>query len=340
MVTPEKARLIELHQLRWSGTWTWMGFGVAFLLVEGLLLATLLGGADGPWQAAAVAGLVLVLSHLMHAHLIAFHEAAHGSLCPVRWLNDFFGLHVSPFNFLSLSLYRAAHRSHHAYLATERDEELWPFVVPGTRRWARLVAAFLELTFGMAYTPFLFLRAFLRPGTTIRERAVRRRIWLEQALIVGVHAATLAAVAWWGLWKYWLILYFLPAFLAGNMQSWRKSVEHMGLTGSGVLGTTRSIVAPGLPGRLLAFSLFNEPFHGVHHEYGGLPQGALPQLKSVLAPAAAGEPAPYPNYRRALWVMVQTLGDPHVGAQWLGDHGADGPADASLALDFRGVGKQ
>ena len=58
----------------------------------------------------------------------------HGSLCPIPWFNDFLGLHVSLFNLMSLSLYRAAHHSHHAYLATERDEELWPFVVPGTPR--------------------------------------------------------------------------------------------------------------------------------------------------------------------------------------------------------------
>ena len=63
---------------------------------------------------------------------------------------------------MSFSLYRAAHQLHHAYLATERDEELWPFVIPGMPRWVRILAAFLELGLGLLFTPFLFVRTFLR----------------------------------------------------------------------------------------------------------------------------------------------------------------------------------
>jgi fatty acid desaturase len=318
-----KARLSDLHQPRWSGTWTWLGFVAALLLTEGLLVAALLGGGGRPWQPIVVIALILVLSHLMHAHLIAFHEAAHGTLCPVGWVNDFLGLHISLFNFLSLSLYRAAHYSHHAYLATERDEELWPFVVQGMPRWARLLAALFELTFGLLFTPFLFYRALLRRDTIIRSRAVRRRIWAETTLIAAAWAVILTIVAWWGLWKLWLLMYLVPALLAGNMQSLRKYIEHMGLTGPRVKGLTRSVVARSWTGRLLAFSLFNEPYHGVHHQYAGLPQGALPLLASELIPEAEGELPPYPSYRRALWAMLGTLGDPRVGSQWLGASGKE-----------------
>jgi fatty acid desaturase len=317
MNTPAKERLLELHQPRWSGSWTWIGFVAALLLVEGLLLATLLAGPEGFWGVVLAGVLVLILSHLMHGHLIAFHEAAHGSLCPVGWLNDFFGLHVSLFNLISLSLYRAAHHSHHAYLATERDEELWPFVLPGTPRWQRRLAAALELTVAIFYTPFLFLRAFLRPGTVIRGRAVRRRIWIEQTLLMIAWLALLAAALWTGLWLYWLLMFFLPAYLAGNAQSMRKYIEHMGLSGSTPLGATRNVRPAGWTGRLVAFSLFNEPYHGVHHLYGQLPYGALPELPAALEPTAAGELPPYPSYRRALYDMLRTLGDPRVGEQWL-----------------------
>ena len=80
---------------------------------------------------------------------------------------------------MSFSLYRVVHQSHHAHLATERDEELWPFVKPAVSRRARILAAILELTVGLLYTPFLFVRAFLRAGSTIRKRDLRRRIWVE-----------------------------------------------------------------------------------------------------------------------------------------------------------------
>ena len=42
------------------------------------------------------------------------------------------------FSLMSFSLYRAAHQLHHAYLASERDEELWPFVRPEMPRASRI----------------------------------------------------------------------------------------------------------------------------------------------------------------------------------------------------------
>jgi fatty acid desaturase len=311
-----REQLRELHRPHWSGTWTWLGFFAAFLAGEALLLATLSGGWSWPWQLALAAVLVPALAHLMHAHLIAFHEAAHGSLCPAARLNDGLGLFIGSLSFMSLSLYRAAHHTHHTHLASERDEELWPFVLPGTPRWARRLAAFAELTVGLAWTPLLFLRAFFRPGTVIRDRGLRRRIGVELVLLAGAWAAVLTAVAWWDLWPFFLVMYLLPALLAGNMQSLRKYIEHLGLTAATASAATRSVSPAGWTGRLLAFSLFNEPYHGLHHKYARLPQGALPRLAAAHAPAAE-EPPPYPSYRRALADMLRTLGDPRVGGQWL-----------------------
>jgi fatty acid desaturase len=258
-----------------------------------------------------------VLAHLLHGELIAFHEAAHGTLCPNRALNDAVGMLIGTPSLMSLSLFRAAHHSHHAYLATERDEELWPFVVPGTPRWARLLAAAAELGLGLLFTPALFLRAFLRHGTLVRNPALRRRIWLELALSVVLLGGMLAAVAWLGVWRYWVLVYLVPAWLAGCMQSLRKYIEHVGLTGATVVESTRTVVAPGPVGRLLSWSLMNEPFHGVHHRYARLPQDALPEFAPLLAPSRPGQMAPFPNYRSALWDLLRTVPDPRVGAQWL-----------------------
>ena len=89
--------------------------------------------------------LVLVSSHLMHGILIALHEASHGLLRKNRTLNEIDGILMAAFGGMSFSLYRVVHQSHHAHLATERDEELWPFVHPGVSRPARILAAILEL---------------------------------------------------------------------------------------------------------------------------------------------------------------------------------------------------
>src|SRR6266516_5479532 len=61
--------------------------------------------------------LVLVAAHLMHGLLIGFHEASHGMLRKNRRLNEADGIIIGTFSFMSFSLYRAVHQTHHAHLA-------------------------------------------------------------------------------------------------------------------------------------------------------------------------------------------------------------------------------
>ena len=265
------------------------------------------------WLAAL---LLLSTSHLMHGMLIAFHEAAHGLLRPRKRLNEIDGVLLGVLSFMSFSLYRAAHQSHHAHLATERDEELWPFVVTTMPRWRRILAALLELNAGIFFTPFLFIRAFLRPGSPIRNQKLRRRIWAELALTVAVWAIIIGANAWLGTWQYFIWMYLAPAILAGNLQSWRKYIEHVGMTGDTVNSSTRSIVAEGPVGKFVSFTLLHEPYHGVHHRYSGLPHAELPFHAEELEPRTPEENAPFPSYTHALLHLLRNLPDPRVGAQW------------------------
>src|SRR5437870_6216414 len=122
----------------------------------------------------------------MHGHQVTFNDASHGTLRPSPRVNDFLGMFNGMLSFMSLSLYRATHHSHHAYLATERDEELWPFVAPGMPRWVRRLCAAIELTLGILYTPFLFLRSFVRRGSTLRSHRLRARVAAEYVLITVV----------------------------------------------------------------------------------------------------------------------------------------------------------
>jgi fatty acid desaturase len=308
----DKEHLLDMHEPRWSSVFVWLSFASAFFVCLGILFWSISVGA---WWFTLL--LVLIVAHLMHGHLIAFHEAAHGSLCPNPRLNDILGVFIGMFSFMSLSLYRASHHSHHSYLGTERDEELWPFVIPSMPRWRRCLAAASELLLGLIYTPLLFLRSLIRQGSIIKNRNRRRRIWMEIAFIASVWSAVLAVVALANAWNYLLVMYWIPASLAGCMQSLRKYIEHMGMTGSTVLGSTRSIVDPGLLGRLLAFTLFHEPFHGVHHKYARLPHAALPEFRDDLEPAGPPELPPFLTYRQALLDMLPSLLDPKVGSQWL-----------------------
>jgi len=261
--------------------------------------------------------LALVAAHFMHGLLIGLHEASHGLLRKSRRLNEFDGVIIGIFALLPFSLYRVVHQAHHVHLATERDTELWPFVLPSAPRWARLLAAFAELTLGLFYSPLIFLRVFLRSDSPIRAARIRNRIWGELALTIAIWAIVLVIVAIGGFWNYWFWMYLAPAMISANLQSWRKYIEHMGLTGNTVNSSTRSITPKSWFGRVFALTLLHEPYHGVHHQNAGLPHTVLPQFTAMLDPKEPGDRAPFMSYRHALPDLIRSLGNPRVGAQWL-----------------------
>ncbi len=303
---------IEPHEPHWLSRSAFQ-IVVFFVFITQLALFAVLQSGASLWFAVP---LVLIAGHLMHGSSVAFHEASHGLLRRSRLINEVDGVLLGTLSFMSFSLYRAAHQMHHMHLSTERDEELWPFIHPAKPRWFRILAAVLELTFGLFFLPVLFLRIFLRSGSPIRSKKVRRRIWKEYALIAAVWTAIGFAVAHWHVGKYFLWMWALPAFVAGNLQSWRKYIEHVGLTGSTVNSSTRSIVARGLGGKLVAFTLLHEPYHGVHHLHMALPHAELPGRAAELEPRLGGEMRPFRNYRHALGHLLRSLADPRVGAQW------------------------
>ncbi|MBU3665318.1 MAG: fatty acid desaturase [Chthoniobacterales bacterium] len=260
--------------------------------------------------------LVLLSSHLMHAMLLAFHEAAHGILRKNRVWNEFDGLLVAACSLSSLTLYRVLHQQHHVNVATVKDVELWPFVDPKQPLWWRRLAAFLELNFGFFYTPWLFWRFFFVPNSPITNRRARRRIWLEFWLMVVFWTAVLWFVARFDAWIWFLVLYFIPAFIAGNMQSWRKYIEHVGLCGNTGRSATRSILNLDWKGKFVSVSLLHQPLHGVHHVKGSLPYHELPNNTHLIVPTDEGDTVPFPNYRAAFADLFKCLADPRVGSQW------------------------
>ena len=304
---------MEPHEPHWLSRAAFPVLAALFFSAQALLAFALY--RSNYWL---VVPLALITSHLMHGMLIGFHEASHGLLRKSRLQNEIDGTIIGIFSLTSFSLYRAAHQLHHAYLASERDEELWPFVHPRASRAVRVFAAVLELTVGLLFTPLLFVRTFLRKGSPIRNKKLRRRIWTELALTAFFWSASLAAVAVFDAWKYFLWLYLIPAWLAANMQSLRKYVEHVGLTGATVNASTRSVIAEGWHAKFICFTLLHEPYHGVHHWRSGLSHPELPQHAEVLEPTVPEESPPFHTYRAALHDLFVHLPDPRVGAQWRG----------------------
>lgn len=307
-----KYELLEANGPRWPDTWVSLGLTAALVGTDTLLMLALI--FDGPWWAAAI--LVPLVAHLMHTHVLMIHEAVHFNLAPNRLFNEAYALLVGTASFVVMSLYRAMHYAHHSYQASERDEEFWPFVDPAQPRWKRRLCAVMELLFGTLWTPGVFLRAFLRRDSLIREPAARRRIWLEILLMIATWAAVITLVAVMGWWKSFLIGFALPSWIAGNLQAARKYIEHLGLTATDPVGLTRSIVAPGPLGKLMSFTLLHEPYHGVHHKYGGLRHSTLPRFAGVLPERDESQRLLFSSYTDACFDMVKSLRDPKIGGQW------------------------
>src|SRR5207253_477601 len=114
---------------------------------------------------------------------------------------------------------------------------------------------------------------------------IRRLIWIELAGLAAFWAVIIGLVVWFDAIPVFVAAYLIPAVIAGNVQSLRKYVEHVGLTGRGH-ALTRSVRNPSWLGRLTAWLLFQEPYHDVHHLYPKVPQEALPVV------AAAENPIP------------------------------------------------
>ena len=288
----------------------------SLIVISLLLVQTAMGLAvyRGWWWFAVL--LLIPLSHLMHGAIIGFHEASHGLLRKTRWLNELDGVLAGMLSLLSFTLYRVAHQTHHSHLATERDVELWPFVKTDSPRWFRRLIAAVELNAGLLFTSFLFWRVFFAKDSIIRYSKVRRRIWAEFLLMIGWWTAMLWAVSYWNVWTYFLWLFLVPGLIAANLQSWRKYIEHVGLSGHTAKSATRSIVADTWSGRLLSLTLLHEPLHGVHHLKTGLSHSDYEAHSPLLHPELEGELPVFPNYRSALKHLLQNLSDPKVGSHW------------------------
>lgn len=287
------------------------------LIVLGLVLSQVITGfaVHYGWYWLAVP-FVLLASHFMHGVLIGFHEASHSMLRKNRFLNDLDGIFAGTLSFMSFTLYRVAHQTHHMHLATAKDEELWPFVNVEAPRWKRRLVAFIELNAGIVFTPYLFARMFLKKDSFIRNKKVRRRIWMEFALIIGFNGLMYGLVTWFQVWPMFLWTFLAPGIIAGNLQSWRKYIEHVGLSGHTAKSATRSIVCDTWSGRLLSVTLLHEPFHALHHLHAGLPHAELPHHAKELEPVADGELPVFPSYRAAFVHLMRNLSDPRSGSHW------------------------
>jgi fatty acid desaturase len=305
----DKSALIQAHKARWRTFALWVTLLFALLLAEGLLVWSVMEE-----HLLLSLAAILLVAHFAHGQLMAFHEAAHGVLCPKQFINEAVGCFIGALHFNSLSLFRSAHHSHHAHLGTERDEELWPFVDPRVPRSVRCLVAVTEVCLAIVFEPLKFWRTFLRNHTS--NAALCRRVWLETSTMLAFWSVILLVTAYWNAWKWLVLLFVVPAVLAGSSHVMRTYIEHMGMMGTSVEGLSRTVAPRGRMGRLLALSLLNVTYHGVHHVYARLSPDALPYFVDELTSHPPDEPEVFSSYWHAFCDMLPSLADPKIGPQW------------------------
>lgn len=308
---PEAKREVrEFHRLDHNPVVKFHLDNLAFVALGVLAVWSWLHG----WWPVSVA-CWLAAGHFGHIKPLCFHDAAHGTLYPNRLQNEAAGTMIGTLILLPLSVYRYVHASHHAYLNSIRDHEMWPFNDPRRPRWFRRAAAAGEIFLGLFYTPLLFLRAILAAGDDL-PRKLRIRIVAEYTFMAAFWGTVLAMVHRNGWWTYFLVGYVAPVAVAGSYQTLRKYVEHLGLLGDSILANTRTVIDRRRLGEALSYSMQHVDYHGTHHRYAKIPFYNLPAATPYVYQGQEEEYPVFDSYLSAALDMLRALRDPKCGGQW------------------------
>lgn len=282
-----------------------------------VLHAALMAGALASWWAGwwpLTMALWGAIAWMDHAALTRLHEAAHAMLSRRRWLNELQGVLIGTASLTPLSVYRYVHARHHAHLGRERDPEFWPYNLPWTPRWVRLLYAWSELAAGWLLTPALYS---VRTAASWRSvpRRQRPRLLAEWAILAGAWGGLLLLIDANGWWEAFLVAHLVPAWLAGTMQTIRKFTEHLGMFGEGIVAMTRTVAYHGVIGRAASASQLHVEHHATHHRYAKVPYYVLPEATEAVYENAPGGRL-FADHLHAFLDMAPHLLNPRVGPQW------------------------
>lgn len=223
------------------------------------------------WSWALRGVVILVDAYCWFCVAGSFHEAVHQTLFRSPRANLWWGRAVGTFIGIPYSVYRETHRTHHAYLNTPADFELWPYSSPCVPKSVRRMFVWLDLLGGVVTAPLIYGRiAFVRPSRITPE--VRRAVVSEYIALVVVWGGVLGVLLtllYRGILRgselnpWWL----LPLVLSPAMNTLRKFQEHLGMSSTDPVLGTRTVIGPGVLTRLLSYFNFDISIHGPHHRY-------------------------------------------------------------------------
>ncbi len=259
------------------------------------------------------AGWVLILSFSWFCVAGSFHEAGHRTLFRSEWANILFGRLVGTFLVIPYTTFRETHRTHHAYMNTPKDYELWPYCDPQRSRWFRRCFAIVDLLFGVVTAPIIYGRIYWSKDSKLSQD-VRRAIGLEYLLILlfwGGLFATLGMMTAQGMldWSRFDPVWLLPLFISPIFNTVRKFTEHVGLESTDPVLGTRTVLGNNMFTRICSYFNFDIYIHGSHHRYPRLRHDELEQgMREIQSRAGQDQPLNiFPTYFAAIWDMLPCL---------------------------------
>ena len=227
---------------------------------------------------------VIIVGARMHALAILMHDASHFRFLKNKGWNDFITNWLTMYPlFTSIEKYRDNHMRHHRHLNSEHDPD-WAakltkreFHFPKSKSafiWTVLSYLFL---YQGASDAIWFLKRF---GSDKTEASKNNWSGKISRILFFVILFTLLTV--FGLWKYYLLFWFVPYLTSFFMFQYIRSVaEHFGeLAYDHLLTSTRTVKANWLERLIIA--PHNVGYHIEHHLYPGVPYYHLPKLHQLL----------------------------------------------------------
>jgi len=302
--------------------WNLSAFGFAIAS-----LATGWPSAHPLWLAAIIVGL----AYTQHCWTIIFHEDAHYSLYQAKWHNRFNGNIVGTLLMIPFDVFRNAHMRHHAHMNTPEDYEVWPYSDPKTSLKFRRLFLVFDILFGAWVDPYIYNRIFFVKDSPIRDPRTRRTIKLQFLGIALFWGTVLGFVTYFHWWPKFLVVYVIPAWLTGMIQTTRKLIEHLGLPAGDPMGGARTILPKNWLGKMAGWTSFHIEAHGLHHAYPQMPHNHLE--KAMELTETSSPDLIFPNYWRAFLHTLPHFRHPAVGENVNRlDSASVGPALAGSAM--------
>lgn len=214
---------------------------------------------------------VAVLSYCWFCIAGVSHELIHQTLPIPRRLCVWLGRVIGTMLGTPYSVYRAIHVTHHAYLNTPLDWELWPYSDPRRGLWFRRLFVWFDIACGFLATPIIYQRICYSSESPVPP-AERRRMRIEYLFVFLFWGTVIGSLAWLEIvdtihLTMADLVHLSPLLIASSVNSLRKLTGHLGLASYDPVEGTRTIIGRHWWTRCLSYFDFELWIHGPHHRF-------------------------------------------------------------------------